>query len=254
MNYQRKIFNSRLYFTSFFSCFSPLFVSNGSFFFRPTQCCSYVTGHCQTTNVWMGLMWAVDQKPIGVRNSWNSAVYMYLLSQLFRREQRLFPSHFGLGWPHVLHALNASDAVVRNFAAGGSDVIPETSWTLIAEPTGLTYNKNPTKWSGENSILQQYRPEWMRFALLALFIFLPLSLWLRMCSRMDAKFTNSDEESSTVSVQDRSSRVLTENLKTSEDNGVILSHNPALHQSDSWMNEVQTTIVLHQIHFKREGK
>lgn len=121
---------------------------------------------------------------LGVRNSWISNcywVYMYFLSQLFRQEQRLFPSHFGLGWPHVLHALNASDAVVRNFAAGGSDIIPETSWTLIAEPTGLTYNKNPTKRSGEKSILQEYRPEWMRFALLAAHLVIYLSFYLWVC-------------------------------------------------------------------------
>lgn len=49
------------------------------------------------------------------------------------------------------------------------------------------------------------------------FKFSPLSLWMRMCSRMDAKLTNSGEESSTVSVQERSSRVFTEYLRREDD-------------------------------------
>lgn len=40
---------------------------------------------------------------------------------------------------------------------------------------------------------------------------------MRICSKMDAKLTNSGEESSTVSVQERSSRVFTENLKREDD-------------------------------------
>lgn len=43
-------------------------------------------------------------------------------------------------------------------------------------------------------------------------LFLPLSRWLRMCSRMETKLTNSGDESSIVSKQERSSRVFTENL------------------------------------------
>ena len=41
---------------------------------------------------------------------------------------------------------------------------------------------------------------------------LPFSWWLRICSKMAAKFLNSGEESSIVSKQDRSIRVFTENL------------------------------------------
>lgn len=64
---------------------------------------------------------------------------------------------------------------------------------------------------------------WVRGGLLT---FLPLSRWLRMCSRMDTKLTNSGDESSIVSKQERSSRVFTENLNTKEDvrTGIKISH------------------------------
>lgn len=217
-------------------------------------CCSHVAGHYQTdqrhisytmfdsvpfvppaiirritTNVWMRLMWAVDQKPFGVRNGWISNrfwVYMYFLSQVFRQEQRLFPSHFGLGWPHVLHALNASDAVVRNFAAGGSDIIPETSWTLIAEPTGLTYNKNPTKWSGESCILQEYRPEWIA-AHLAIYF----SFYLWVCDwgcapewMQSSRIRKSSHPRSLCRTGPAESWLKT--WRQERTDGVILTHNP----------------------------
>lgn len=57
---------------------------------------------------------------------------------------------------------------------------------------------------------------------------------MRMCSRMDAKFTNSGEESSTVSVQERSSRVFTENLKR-EDNQVSNAPVPVTSLVLGWM-------------------
>lgn len=189
-------------------------------------------------------------------------MYLSLFSQLFEHEQGLLSSHFGPGWPHILHALDASDAVMRNFTAGASDVIPETPRTLIAEPTGLTYNKKPTKQSREFSAIlililsssyhdTQYLPYFYHsispqklfmnartetenrkpqkffivncdtdpnITLLHTHLKLsPLSLWMRMCSRMDAKLTNSGEESSTVSVQERSSRVFTEYLRREDD-------------------------------------
>ena len=48
---------------------------------------------------------------------------------------------------------------MRNFTAGASDIIPETPRAIIAEPTGLTYNKKPTKQSRASSVLQEYYPE-----------------------------------------------------------------------------------------------
>lgn len=54
---------------------------------------------------------------------------------------------------------------------------------------------------------------------------LPLSRWLRMCSRMETKLTNSGDESSMVSKQEWSSRVFTENLNIkSRYTGIKINH------------------------------
>lgn len=55
---------------------------------------------------------------------------------------------------------------------------------------------------------------WMIFRVAC--VFLPLSRWLSICSRMETKLMNSGDESSIVSKQEWSSRVFTENLNTNK--------------------------------------
>lgn len=42
----------------------------------------------------------------------------------------------------ILHVLNTADAIVRDFSASYSNVVPETTRTFIAEPGDLTLNQN----------------------------------------------------------------------------------------------------------------
>lgn len=50
-------------------------------------------------------------------------------------------SHLSSGRTHVFHTFDAADAVVRDFTAGCSNVIPETARTLISKPGGLTWKE-----------------------------------------------------------------------------------------------------------------
>lgn len=56
-----------------------------------------------------------------------------------------FYPHFGSRWSHILHALDASDAIMRDFTAGSFYIIPETARTLIAKPSCLTWEKKRRK-------------------------------------------------------------------------------------------------------------
>lgn len=72
-------------------------------------------------------------------------------------QKRQLPSHrrksnvsqFGFFLPYlssrrtdILHVLNTADAIVRDFSASYSNVVPKTTRTFIAEPGDLTLNQN----------------------------------------------------------------------------------------------------------------
>lgn len=50
-------------------------------------------------------------------------------------------THLSSGGAYILHALNAVDAVVRDFTAGCFHIVPETTMSLITKPRSLTWEK-----------------------------------------------------------------------------------------------------------------
>lgn len=77
---------------------------------------------------------------------WRFKLFSSLLPQvIINLIPRQFFPHFSPRWSHILHALDASDAIMGDFTAGSFYVIPETAGTLIAKPSCLTWEKKRRK-------------------------------------------------------------------------------------------------------------